>query len=266
MNETPPLPLQSRTPENANYTAISYGGGLKFTYEAQPSSNASTMIMPTQLTTNTTPILKESPPSSPGSEAGSKKRNSGGGIVNSGGLGGNGKKLVDTKDVKLFQNGVVATHMLGNQLNPASSVAQKFTDQLNMEIEAHSIYTAPSIESGPQLLGPPFPGKITQSRLSVSQPSQQQPLGNLLLGGGGVSLGASGLGGGGGSGNGNGGGGSSSSSSQSGGGGGGNIHQSLEQLLERQWEQGSQFLMEQAQHFDSENIYIFGFESWVLMR
>lgn len=31
----------------------------------------------------------------------------------------------------------------------------------------------------------------------------------------------------------------------------GTIHQSLEQLLERQWEQGSQFLMEQAQHFDS---------------
>lgn len=29
------------------------------------------------------------------------------------------------------------------------------------------------------------------------------------------------------------------------------IPQSLEQLLERQWEQGSQFLMEQAQHFDS---------------
>lgn len=28
--------------------------------------------------------------------------------------------------------------------------------------------------------------------------------------------------------------------------------QNLEQLLERQWEQGSQFLMEQAQHFDSE--------------
>lgn len=31
----------------------------------------------------------------------------------------------------------------------------------------------------------------------------------------------------------------------------GNNPQSLEQLLERQWEQGSQFLMEQAQHFDS---------------
>jgi len=40
----------------------------------------------------------------------------------------------------------------------------------------------------------------------------------------------------------------------SGGGMNGNmpIPQSLEQLLERQWEQGSQFLMEQAQHFDSE--------------
>lgn len=34
----------------------------------------------------------------------------------------------------------------------------------------------------------------------------------------------------------------------------GNTPQSLEQLLERQWEQGSQFLMEQAQHFDSKTI------------
>lgn len=34
--------------------------------------------------------------------------------------------------------------------------------------------------------------------------------------------------------------------------GGGTIPQTLDQLLERQWEQGSQFLMEQAQHFDSE--------------
>lgn len=28
----------------------------------------------------------------------------------------------------------------------------------------------------------------------------------------------------------------------------------MEQLLERQWEQGSQFLMEQGQHFDSEDV------------
>jgi len=34
--------------------------------------------------------------------------------------------------------------------------------------------------------------------------------------------------------------------------GSGAIPQTLDQLLERQWEQGSQFLMEQAQHFDSE--------------
>lgn len=38
------------------------------------------------------------------------------------------------------------------------------------------------------------------------------------------------------------------------------IPQSLEQLLERQWEQGSQFLMEQAQHFDSEYESYFGTE------
>ena len=30
--------------------------------------------------------------------------------------------------------------------------------------------------------------------------------------------------------------------------------QTLEELLERQWEQGSQFLMEQASHFDSKFI------------
>lgn len=36
-----------------------------------------------------------------------------------------------------------------------------------------------------------------------------------------------------------------------GGGNAGSIPQTLDQLLERQWEQGSQFLMEQAQHFDS---------------
>lgn len=45
--------------------------------------------------------------------------------------------------------------------------------------------------------------------------------------------------------------GSSGLSSMLGGGGGGSIPQTLDQLLERQWEQGSQFLMEQAQHFDS---------------
>lgn len=39
----------------------------------------------------------------------------------------------------------------------------------------------------------------------------------------------------------------------------GNTPQSLEMLLERQWDQGSQFLMEQAQQFDSKNHHIDGF-------
>lgn len=95
------------------------------------------------------PVLKDSPPSSPGSEAGSRKRS---------------RKVLDSKDVKLFHNGAsLATHMLGNQLNPASSVAQKMSDQLTMELEAHSIYTANLLDSGPQLIGPPFPGKSQSS-------------------------------------------------------------------------------------------------------
>lgn len=35
----------------------------------------------------------------------------------------------------------------------------------------------------------------------------------------------------------------------------GNHPQTLEELLERQWENGSRFLMDQAQHFDSETIF-----------
>lgn len=52
-----------------------------------------------------------------------------------------------------------ATHMLGNQLNPASSVAQKMSDQLYMELEAHSVYTSSSMDSAATLVGPMFPGK-----------------------------------------------------------------------------------------------------------
>jgi hypothetical protein len=50
---------------------------------------------------------------------------------------------------------------------------------------------------------------------------------------------------------------SSTSTSQGSGGEGGSKSsqpQTLEELLERQWEQGSQFLMEQASHFDSKLI------------
>lgn len=43
----------------------------------------------------------------------------------------------------------------------------------------------------------------------------------------------------------------------------GNTPQSLEQLLERQWEQGSQFLMEQAQHFDSKHFLLYFYHDLV---
>ena len=137
--ETPP-PSTSRTPDTTPslFNQQSSFGGLKFGYEAQ--SNATPTGTPPQ-PLSVTPI-KDSPPSSPGSEAGSRKRN---------------RPSTDTKDFKIFQNGV--HHMLGNQLNPSSSVAQKMSDQLHMEIEANSLYTSSSLDSGTQLIGPPFPGK-----------------------------------------------------------------------------------------------------------
>lgn len=45
-----------------------------------------------------------------------------------------------------------APHMLGNQLNPNSNMAQKMSDHLNSELEAHSIFN-PS-ENSTQLIGP----------------------------------------------------------------------------------------------------------------
>lgn len=68
--------------------------------------------------------------------------------------------------MKIFQKGVHATHMLGNQLNPASSVAQKMSDQLYMELEAHSVYTSSSLDSGAPIIGPIFPGKQLSNVMS----------------------------------------------------------------------------------------------------
>ncbi|KAI4465503.1 phd finger protein [Holotrichia oblita] len=163
--------------------------------------------------------IKESPPSSPSSgslgaapSTGRKKgRKSAPASVSS---SSSNKDIKDS--IKLFQNGVHAPHMLGNQLNPNSNMAQKMSDHLNSELEAHSIFN--SSENSSNLVGPPL-----QHRVIASARASQA--------------------------------GTSSSSSGSGlssmlGGGGGSIPQTLDQLLERQWEQGSQFLMEQAQHFD----------------
>ena len=40
-----------------------------------------------------------------------------------------------------LRNGMNVPHMLGNQLNPTSSVAQKMTDTLTAEVEAHGVFS-----------------------------------------------------------------------------------------------------------------------------
>lgn len=127
--------LHFSTPDDSMNNSNSCSG-LKFTFEAQSNSYN---------TPSQTPDIKESPPSSPGSEIGGRKRSG---------------APTEAKDFKIFQKNVHATHMLGNQLNPTSSMAQKMSDQLHMEMEAHSVYNAaPSLESGTPLVGPAFPGK-----------------------------------------------------------------------------------------------------------
>lgn len=59
----------------------------------------------------------------------------------------------------VITNGVGAnTLLLGNQLNPSSAVAQKMTDTLHAELEAHSIYKDEDKISN-MLVGPSLPGK-----------------------------------------------------------------------------------------------------------
>ncbi|XP_071450882.1 protein AF-10-like isoform X3 [Hetaerina americana] len=131
------------------------------------------------------------------------------------GVGKKGKKKREEKDIKLFQNGVSAPHMLGNQLNPASTMAQRMSDTLSAELEAHSIFND---ANQPQLVGPQLHSRVIASARANNtsgNPNATTP-----------------------------------PSQGTGSTGGTSTPQSLDQLLERQWEQGSQFLMEQAQHFD----------------
>lgn len=112
--------------------------------------------------------------------------------------GQDASRLVKEPSMKF--NGIVAPHMLGNQINPTSNVAQKMTDTLTAELEAHNI-SHESPGGIKPIVGVPFPPRPS-SPSSKSHPAQ-----------------------------------------------------SLEQLLERQWEQSSQFLMEQAQRFDSKRAF-----------
>lgn len=151
-------PSTSRTPDmQSSFNSAPSAGGLKFGFEPQQPAglviNTNTAIMHH--------ALKESPPSSPGSEASARKRRK---AIHSltpqpspHGVFHDSKE----KDLKLgMQNGAILPttthHMLGNQLNPNSSMAKNMADTLNMEIEAHSIY---SHEPVANLIGPQYPGR-----------------------------------------------------------------------------------------------------------
>nr|CAD7441601.1 unnamed protein product [Timema bartmani] len=184
--------------------------------------NANTPTPPPQLPAPL--VVKESPPSSPGSESMSghsaaRKAKSG--------IKGRGPAREDIKDIKLFQNGVSAPHMLGNQLNPSSTMAQKMSDTLSAELEAHSIFTDSNNTTTTSLMGPQLHSRVIASARSIAA--------NQSGSGTGATNNTAGSG---------------SNAANSAAAAAGSIPQSLDQLLERQWEQGSQFLMEQAQHFD----------------
>ncbi|CAG2053344.1 unnamed protein product [Timema podura] len=127
-----------------------------------------------------------------------------------------------------FQNGVSAPHMLGNQLNPSSTMAQKMSDTLSAELEAHSIFTDSNNTTTTSLMGPQLHSRVIASARSIAA--------NQSGSGTGATNNTAGSG--------------SNAANSTAAAAAGSIPQSLDQLLERQWEQGSQFLMEQAQHFD----------------
>lgn len=133
-----------RTPDQSAICFNNSFGGLKFSYEAQSIPAIASASVPS-VSTPQSIAIKDSPPSSPNSENGSRKPST--------------PSTGEAKDFKIFQNGV-HVHMLGNQLNPASSVAQKMSDQLHMELEANSIYTSSSLDSASHFVGPLFPGKV----------------------------------------------------------------------------------------------------------
>ena len=108
---------------------------------------------------------------------------------------------------------ILPAHMFGNALNPASSMAQRMVDTLSQEMET---MVAAGVVLGEK------DDKPSEKLVGIPLPKYSSSVLN------GSSNGTPGT--------------SASSSS--------NPPQTLEQLLERQWEQGSQFLMEQAQHLD----------------
>lgn len=157
-------PSTSRTPDMTASSNASSSGGLKFAFEPQSSQVAPPMPSGLMINTQAFHHMKDSPPSSPsGSEASARKRRK---TPQQSPHGNTFEVKRDHRDekekeTKTLQNGAIPTaypthHMLGNQLNPSSIAAKSMTETLNMEIEAHSIYTT---EPQSNLIGPQYPGR-----------------------------------------------------------------------------------------------------------
>jgi len=125
-------------------------------------------------------------------------------------------KPKEAGDHKYFETSIDAPHMLGNALNPNSSMAQQMTDTLNEEIKTHKQFNESNGQTSRQglLIGPQLFRQVPKAS-DTSQPNGSNASGSEWFTNG-IE----------------------------------NSSQSLEDLLERQWEQGGALLMEQAQHFD----------------
>lgn len=150
-------------------------------YESTDNSSSNACVNGTSSVSVNLMDIKDSPPSSPSSELSTGTTTTlrkGPGRKAKENLNFTSNNVSDVKQQPLQNgnnvvNGVVssvnltdslsslpitsATHMLGNQINPNSNVAQKLSDQLNMEIQDHSIYNVDSVT--PQFTGVSFPGK-----------------------------------------------------------------------------------------------------------
>jgi hypothetical protein len=155
----------SRTPDMPPFHTNVPSSGLKFGYEQQTTiTTTANLTSPAGLVINTNvPPIKESPPSSPSSEASAKKRRKQATSITSQqsphGINTENNKEKDSKIV--LQNGAIPIqpthHMLGNALNPTSSMAKTMSETLNMEIEQHSVHT--NEVTSQNYVGPQFPGR-----------------------------------------------------------------------------------------------------------
>lgn len=168
-------------------------------------------------------LHQESPPSLPSSE--------GQGIANTRGKGkgkGKGRKTAAPTNTdapaskkkkdnpKVFQSCVSAPHILGNQLNPNSSMAhQEMSDNRSSELQARSFYNS-SVQS--HLVGSQLPHQVLAQARSSG------------ISGSSVASGASGF--------------------SMLGGNGGSMPERMDQLLEQQRGQRTQYMRQQATQYD----------------